>query len=95
MQDRGNIATKLITKGCRNVDPMLVNRMQAMVTYRTDAALNARFGISYNTWRKLIAGEPVRASLISRLEARIDRLEAQSDGAAVQDRTRQTRVVGA
>jgi hypothetical protein len=48
-----------------------------MVTHRTDEALNARFGISYNTWRKLIAGQPVRASLLSRLEARIESLEAQ------------------
>ncbi|MET0240005.1 MAG: hypothetical protein ABW184_08915 [Sphingobium sp.] len=50
-----------------------------MVTYRTDAALNARFGISYNTWRKLIAGQPVRASLLSRLESRLASLEAQSE----------------
>lgn len=65
------------SKGCRDVDPRLVHRMQAMVTHRTDEALNARFGISYNTWRKLIAGMPVRASLLSRLEARLESLEAQ------------------
>ncbi|MET0361042.1 MAG: hypothetical protein ABW048_04725 [Sphingobium sp.] len=63
-------------KGCRDVDPDLVDRMRAMVTYRTDEALNARFGISYNTWRKLIAGNPVRASLLHRLEARLQSLEA-------------------
>ena len=49
-----------------------------MVTYRTDAALGARFGISYNTWRKLIAGQPIRASLLSRLETRIRSLEEQA-----------------
>ncbi|HEX7873590.1 MAG TPA: hypothetical protein VF475_11805 [Sphingobium sp.] len=65
------------TKGCRDVDPLLVDRVKAMVTHRTDEALNARFGISYNTWRKLIAGQPVRASLLTRLEARLDTLEAQ------------------
>jgi hypothetical protein len=52
--------------------------MEAMVTYRTDAALGARFGISYNTWRKLIAGQPIRASLLSRLESRIQSLEEQA-----------------
>jgi len=66
------------SKGCRDVDPRLVQRMQAMVTLRTDEGLSARFGISYNTWRKLIAGEPVRASLLSRLEARVESLEAQA-----------------
>jgi hypothetical protein len=55
--------------------------MQAMVTYRTDEALNDRFGISYNTWRKLIAGQPVRASLLNRLEARLETLEAEEVGA--------------
>jgi hypothetical protein len=55
--------------------------MQAMVTYRTDEALNDRFGISYNTWRKLIAGQPVRASLLNRLEARLETLVAEEVGA--------------
>ncbi|HEX7822075.1 MAG TPA: hypothetical protein VF463_15815 [Sphingobium sp.] len=68
-------------KGCREVDPRLVDRMQAMVTYRTDEALNARFGISYNTWRKLMAGRPIRASLLNRLEARLETLEAQGGAA--------------
>ncbi|MCE7797201.1 hypothetical protein LWE61_11590 [Sphingobium sufflavum] len=75
------VATLVQGKGCREVDPRLVDRMRAMVTYRTDEALNARFGISYNTWRKLIAGQPVRASLLNRLEARLDTLEAEVDGA--------------
>lgn len=75
---QNQVSTAIIhPKGCRDVDPCLVRRMQAMVTHRTDEALNARFGISYNTWRKLIAGQPVRASLLSRLEARLDRLEEQ------------------
>lgn len=78
MQDQCNSSPRR-SKGCRDVDPHLVRRMEAMVTYRTDAALNARFGISYNTWRKLIAGQPVRASLLSRLESRLASLEAQSE----------------
>ncbi len=81
MQEQYGLSTIPQRKGCRDVDPRLVDRMRAMVTYRTDEALNARFGISYNTWRKLIAGQPVRASLLNRLEARLDRLEAQEDPA--------------
>lgn len=64
-------------KGCTPVDPALIARVRAMVTYRTDAALTERFGISYNTWRKLIGGQPVRASLLTRLEERLSQLEAQ------------------
>lgn len=48
-----------------------------MVTHRTDEAIGRRFGISYNTWRKLIEGRPVRASLLMRLEARLASLEAR------------------
>ncbi|MET0240843.1 MAG: hypothetical protein ABW184_13215 [Sphingobium sp.] len=70
--------TMAAPKGCIAVDPRLVDRMRAMVTHRTDEALNDRFGISYNTWRKLVAGQPVRSSLLSRLEARLERLEAQT-----------------
>ncbi len=65
------------SNGCRDVDPHLVRQMQAMVTHLTDEALNAQFGISYNTWRKLIAGKPVRASLLARLEARLASLGAK------------------
>lgn len=77
MQNQMTMMMRPGTKGCRDVDPLLVDRVKAMVTHRTDEALNARFGISYNTWRKLIAGQPVRASLLTRLEARLDTLEAQ------------------
>lgn len=74
MQDQVSAAVRR-PKGCCDVDPRLVRRMEAMVTYRTDAALGALFGISYNTWRKLIAGQPIRASLLSRLETRLQSLE--------------------
>lgn len=64
-----------LPRGCSAVDPGLVARLHAMVTQRTDEALNERFGISYNTWRKLVAGEPVRTSLVKRLEQRVALLE--------------------
>ncbi|CAN5190625.1 hypothetical protein BH10PSE12_BH10PSE12_33760 [soil metagenome] len=52
--------------------------MQILATGRTDEALNDRFGISYNTWRKLLAGRPIRTSLANRLKIRIAALEADS-----------------
>lgn len=76
MEDH-DIALPALRKGCRYVDPQFVDRVRAMVTCRTDEALSERFGISYNTWRKLIAGQPIRASLLNRLEARLKTLEAQ------------------
>lgn len=79
MQDHYSLTTMPFGKGCCPVDPQIVDRMRAMVTYRTDEALNARFGISYNTWRKLIAGQPIRASLLNRLAARLETLEAQGE----------------
>lgn len=38
---------------------------------RTDAALQDRFGISYNTLRKIESGEPIRASVAQRLKTRL------------------------
>lgn len=42
---------------------------------RTDEALQPRFGISYNTWRKIAAGEPIRATVAARL---IERIKAEA-----------------
>lgn len=39
---------------------------------RTEEAVMNRFGISYNTLRKIERGEPIRASVAQRLRARID-----------------------
>lgn len=75
-QANDGTAADALPKGCRAVDPRLVSRLRTLVTARTDEALSDRFGISYNTWRKLIAGEPVRASLAERLEARLATLES-------------------
>lgn len=60
-----------VAKGSCIVDPSIVSRMQATVCGQTDEALNAQFGLSYNTWRKLLAGQPIRKSLASRLESRM------------------------
>lgn len=38
---------------------------------RTDEALQSRFGISYNTLRKIESGEPIRRSLARRLKDRL------------------------
>lgn len=53
-----------------------ISSMQRLATGRTDEALNERFGISYNSWRKLLAGQPIRPSLANRLKARIEALDA-------------------
>lgn len=39
---------------------------------RTEQAVMDRFGISYNTLRKIERGEPIRASVAQRLLARIE-----------------------
>lgn len=58
-----------------HLDDHIIAQMQVLATGRTDEALNARFGISYNTWRKLLAGEAVRPSLAHRLRLRIEALQ--------------------
>jgi len=65
-----------------HVEPEMVARMQRHMDGRTDEALNARFGISYNTWRKLAVGQPVRASVASRLLSRLSALETEPRSSA-------------
>lgn len=60
-----------VPKGCRFVDPAIVQHMRAIARGQSDESLNDQFQISYNTWRKLLAGAPVRSSLADRLEARL------------------------
>jgi hypothetical protein len=67
-EDRGQ-------RGQTVLDPVLIERMKALVASRTRESLHDRFGISYNTWRKLIAGDPVRSSLAIRLQERIRRID--------------------
>ncbi|MGK2909152.1 MAG: hypothetical protein ACSLE1_05045 [Sphingobium sp.] len=59
-----------------HLEQEMILQMQRLATGRTDEALNARFGISYNTWRKLLAGQPIRISLADRLKGRIAALQA-------------------
>jgi hypothetical protein len=63
-------------RGCTLAEPALVEKLKSLAPVRTDKALTAHLGISYNTWRKMMAGEPVRRSLLERLEDRVRRLEA-------------------
>lgn len=70
-----NVHENAPRKGQTFVDPALIERLKVLVESRTRTSLNDRFGISYNTWRKLIAGDPVRTSLAARLQERIRQLE--------------------
>lgn len=51
--------------------PEIVRYMRAQCPGRTDEALQPRFGISYNTWRRIEQGAAVRASVAERLIRRI------------------------
>lgn len=62
------------------IDDDIVAAMRRLVGSRTDECLNSRFGISYNSWRKILAGKPVRASLAARVEAKV-RLLLSSEAA--------------
>lgn len=68
-----------VLRNAAYVDDGLLERMRTLATGRTDEALNAQFGISYNTWRKLMAGQPIRPSLASRLTDRLRSLQATED----------------
>lgn len=63
----------------RPVSSDVVDRMLAGLPGQTDQVLMGRFGISYNTWRKVRAGEPIRHSVAERLELRVT---ADADPAA-------------
>ena len=71
--DAGNMCNRETTDraGSRPVDPDIAARMASCIKGRTDEALNAQFGISYNTWRKIAANLPIRASLADRIERRL------------------------
>lgn len=53
------------------IKPSLAETMKRLVTGRTDEVLNGRFGISYNSWWKLVGDQPVRATLWARLIERV------------------------
>ncbi|NKI99277.1 hypothetical protein [Novosphingobium sp. SG707] len=49
----------------------LVERMAQHLNRQSRDELMDRYGISYNTWRKLRAGDPICASVAERLEQRV------------------------
>ncbi|MBO9581469.1 MAG: hypothetical protein J7498_11310 [Sphingobium sp.] len=63
----------------RPLDPAAASFMMAAVARQTDEALNAQFGLSYNSWRKIKAGMPIRHSLAERLKQRIHALQRSND----------------
>lgn len=67
-----------VPRGCSIPGAHVIAELRRHVTNKTDEALNERFGISYNTWKKLIAGNAVGTSLLIRLERRLG-LEAIND----------------
>jgi len=49
----------------------VLHLMRARQTPQTDKALQREFGISYNTWRRIKAGEAIRTSVAERLIRRL------------------------
>ncbi|WP_420143011.1 hypothetical protein [Sphingobium sp.] len=61
--------TRLATM--RPVPQHVVDHMLAGMLGQTSDVLMMQFGISYNTWRKIRAGDPIRDSVARRLERRV------------------------
>ncbi|NWK98980.1 hypothetical protein DM806_25615 [Sphingobium lactosutens] len=53
--------------------------MVAGMRGQTSDVLMMQFGISYNTWRKILAGDPIRDSVAQRLERRVLGNDAMCD----------------
>lgn len=51
--------------------PSLVKAMEQHNVPRTDEGMQAAFGISYNSWRRISAGDAVSVSLADRLMRRL------------------------
>jgi hypothetical protein len=49
----------------------VLSLMRARQTPQTDEALQREFGISYNTWRRIKAGQAIRTSVAERLIRRL------------------------
>lgn len=60
-----------LPKHQRIVPPDMVEHMAERLSRQSRDELMDRYGISYNTWRKLRAGDPIRASVAERLEQRV------------------------
>jgi len=66
-----NTAPSGAKAGMRPVDEKAVSLMRREIAGQTDEVLMRQFGISYNTWRKVRDGEPIRRSVAERLESRL------------------------
>jgi hypothetical protein len=67
----------------------IADYLRRMCPARTDESLMPRFGISYNTLRKIEHGEPIRKSVAERLTKRIHR-EIEASGCREQLHARLT-----
>lgn len=70
-----NIAPSGGKAGMRPVDAQAVSLMKRQIAGQTDEVLMRQFGISYNTWRKVREGQPIRRSVADRLESRLALLD--------------------
>ena len=50
----------------------IIDHMQRTRPALTDEALQDRFGISYNTWRRIMDQKPLRRSMAQRLISRLN-----------------------
>lgn len=57
--------------GMRPVRRQVLDHMLAEMRGQTSDVLMMQYGISYNTWRKIRAGDPIRKSVAERLEQRV------------------------
>ncbi|MBG6120489.1 MULTISPECIES: hypothetical protein [unclassified Sphingobium] len=60
-----------IPPNMRPVPQEVLIHMLAGMCGQTSDVLMMQYGISYNTWRKIRAGDPVRKSVAERLEQRV------------------------
>lgn len=59
----------------RHIDPQIVQRLGMRLCSRKPDHIMEQLGISLNTWLKLLAGEPIRASVANRLLDRLGDIE--------------------
>lgn len=57
--------------GMRPVQRQVLDHMLTEMRGQTSDVLMMQYGISYNTWRKIRAGNPIRKSVAERLEQRV------------------------
>lgn len=70
-----NIEEKSKASNAVFLDQEIMSSLRELIAGRTDSSLQQQFGISYNTWRKLDANMPIRASVADRLVRRIQAIE--------------------